>query len=106
MKSEKDYPDLSKEILSPIETWTVASNLNAIERERERQNNPTTFDYFISLLGGIAAFPFIIFAAYEMLRITVSGIEFIIIFGGAVIALWLDIAFIKVSWYLMRKSSE
>ena len=102
MRDEREYKDLSKEILSPMERWTIASNIKAIEAERERQENPTTFGFILWLLGSITAFPFIIYLAYELLCSASSFGEGVFIVIGTLVALWLDITLFRVSIFLLR----
>lgn len=102
MKNDNNMPDLSKDILSPKETWILASNLNSIEAERERQKNPTSFDYLFRLLVEIAVFPGIIYAAYEFLCQASSAVEFILIIGAALFALWIDAVLIRFSFNMLR----
>ena len=97
MRDEKEYKDLSKGILSPMERWTIASNINAIEAERERQKNPTTIDFILWLLGSIAAFAFIIYLAYELLCTASSFGEGLFIVIGAIVALWIDVVFFRAT---------
>jgi len=102
MKNKKEYPDLTHDILSPMESWTAARNLEAIEAERERQKNPTRFDYLLWFLGGIAAFPLIVCIAFDFLRSATSVLEFIIFLVGALFVLCLDCVAIWAGWALFR----
>ena len=102
MGDKKDYTNLSDHYLSLQETHRIASNLNRIEAERERQNDPTSVSIFMWLLGGILMFPSIIFIAYEMLCATSTVIGFILVLIAAIIALGLDVWYILGCWTLLR----
>jgi len=101
MNNDKDFNKLTDHILTPMERWTAASNLNAIERERERQKNPSVIDYVLMLLASLAAFPGIIYCAYDFLSTSSTAVEIIFIIVAALVALWIDVMIIKVCWVLL-----
>lgn len=103
MKEQKGNTNLADHYLSFQETHRIASNLNRIEAERERQRNPTSLDFFLWLVGGIVMMPVIIYFAYELLTSASTAFEFVIIIVGALFAVWLDFCFTLGAWRLLRK---
>lgn len=103
MTERKDNTNLADHYLSFQETHQIASNLNRIEAERERQKNPTSFDFFLWLIGGIIMMPVIIYFAYELLSSASTVFEFIFIIGCALLVLWVDICFTLGVWRLLNK---
>lgn len=102
MSEQRDNYNLSDHYLSFQETHRIASNLNQIEAERERQQNPTALNYLLWLLAGIIMLPVIAVCAYELIvsASTVFEIAFDIV--GAITAFIIDKWFISVSWNLLK----
>jgi len=100
MFDERD--NFKDDYLTPLEAHRVASNLDRIEFERERINNPTVFDRFVNVLAGIVAFPFIIFVAWYCLRGETSFLWIIGVILVAIVALYLDILFVAINWKLIK----
>lgn len=98
--NERDHPDLTKRYLSMEELHRAASNLNAIENERELQNVHSNLDYIFMMLTQIAAVPFILYLAYGFLCSSDNVFQFIFIIIAAIIAISLDVFMLRGTWQL------
>ena len=102
-KNPLNYDKLSKKPLGILETQMLASNLNLIERERDRQNNPGTETYLFGLLAGILAFPFGGYIAVQMLDQSQTIFETLFILVAALTGAWFDCIYLKLNWYFLTK---
>ena len=91
-----DLHDLTKKHLGIIETQTFASNLNRIERERERQNNPGKESYLFGFIAGILLFPLGLYMAFQVLCSSKAPVEIIITLIGTAFAAWADYIYIEI----------
>lgn len=98
--------DLTKKHLGIIETQTLASNLNRIERERERQNNPGKESYLFGFISGILLFPLGLYLAFQVLCSSETPVEIIMTLIGTAFAAWAAYIYIKVNWYFLTSDDE
>ncbi|MDO4488149.1 MAG: hypothetical protein Q4B67_03580 [Eubacteriales bacterium] len=97
-----DFRNLKDDYLSMSEINRMASNLNAIERERERQKNPTSVDYIVYIIIGILMFPVIIAAAFILIDSFSSVLIGFLIFAAAAWLCYIDIMFILTCWSYIK----
>lgn len=101
MSEQRENYNLSDQYLSFQETRRIATNLNRIEAERERQQNPTALNFLLWLLAGIIMLPVIAVCAYELIVIASTVFEIVFDIVGAITAFLIDIWFISASWKLL-----
>lgn len=102
MQNKKDFSNLTDRCLTYEEQYYLASNLNQIEEERERQKHPSkasyALDFIASLIGAVIVLVFGLTSIIGACRVehVFFGIGILIIGGG------IDWFCIKTSWELLK----
>lgn len=102
MVNDNELKKLTDDYLSINETRRLAANLNAIEEQRDRLNNPSPLGWVLWGIVGIGALPLIAYFAYELNLASKSFGETMVYVIGALIVAWVDIRFIRSCFFLSK----